>query len=902
MSRNAPRQFESHPTLATASDPVIISRGRLTRREREVARLVAQGYGNREIAEELAIASSTAERHVANILAKLGAHSRTQIAAWAVDHGLLRPTVDVGSPVSVLPAIGKPAGPGARHNLPVQLTSFVGRQRELAEVLALMEAHRLVTLTGTGGTGKTRLALRAAAEVLDAYPDGVWFVDLAPLTEAALVPPTVLTAVGGREQPRQSAEQTLITWLGSRQVLLVLDNCEHLLDAIAPLADQVLRRCPHVRVLATSREVLGLNGEAIWRVPSLASPDDGSYEPEQLLCYDAVQLFVERARLAQPAFGLTRSNAKATTLVCKRLDGIPLALELAAVRVRVLSVAEIAGRLDDRFALLTGRGRAVLRRHQTLEALVDWSHELLGATERVLFRRLAVFAGGWTLDAAEAVCAGPSEASASDGSSGSGNGVDASEVLDLLASLVDKSLVEAEEVAGRQRYRLLETIRQYAHHKLRGAGEVQILRARHLAHYLHEAEQAEQELFGPSQDEWFERLEADLDNMRAQLTWSLAEKRQSQDVMRLTASLWRFWHLGLHHAEGLRWLERCLSGEAEAAPTAARASALGRAAYLASWTGQLRRAQQLAQEGLQIALALGDASSATTALAASGDAVLMAGDVAAARMYYEAGLEWTRKCDDPALLALLLHGLGRLARREGDFTRARDLFEQSLVVRRDMGDVVGTAISLYQLGRTAADDGDAERGRPLLEQAVTLLRRGSGQKWGIEHCLNCLSDIERRMGEYATAFAMADEALLRGQQDGDMGSVAWSLSYLGRIAFDQGDLATARQRHQDSLEVALEVGDLSNTLRGLEQLAVVACAEGDARRATVLLGAAAALARQHGATRRPVEQGEYQQDVARVRAASDAAAFEAAWSAGQAMTLEQAVTEARPGAPGKLRR
>jgi tetratricopeptide (TPR) repeat protein len=470
--------------------------------------------------------------------------------------------------------------------------------------------------------------------------------------------------------------------------------------------------------------------------------------------------------------------------------------------------------------------------------------------------------------------------------------VHASEVLDLLASLVDKSLVETEEVAGRKRYRLLETIRQYAQQKLRDAGEAETVRARHLAHYLAQAERAEPELVGPSQDEWFERLEADLDNMRAGLTWSLANGRQSNHAMRLTASLWRFWHLGLHHAEGLRWLERALAGETEPGPTVERARALARAAYLASWTGQLRHARQLARQGFETAQAVGDESSAATALLASGDAALLAGDVVAARPPYDAGLQWARAFDDQTLVGLLLQGLGRLARREGDYARAQDLFEQSLAVRRGMGDVVGTAISLYQLGRTAADEGDAERGRPVLEQAVALLRRGTGQKWGIEHCLNCLADIKRRAGDYTTASAMAEEALLRGQQDGDMGSVAWTLSYLGRIAFDQGDLVTARLRHRESLSLAAETGDLSNIVRGLEELAVVAGGEGNAWRAAVLFGAAGALAQRRGTTRRPAELNEHMQDVARVRAACEVAEFEIAWKTGEAMTLEQAVAEA----------
>ncbi len=367
------------------------------------------------------------------------------------------------------------------HNLPLQLTSFVGREQELGEVAALLGAHRLLTLTGPGGTGKTRLALQAAADALEAYPDGVWLAELAALAGPALVPQAVAAAVGAREEPGRPLGATLTDALRPKRVLVLLDNCEHLLDACARLADTLLRACPHVRVLATSREALGTAGETTWRVPSLALPDPDRLGPlEQVTHYDAVRLFTDRAVAVQPAFRVTAANAPAVARICARLDGIPLALELAAARIRLLPPAQLLGRLEDRFRLLTGGSRTALERHQTLRAAVVWSHALLREPERALFARLAVFAGGWTLEAAEAVCT----RDAGD----AGDGLAAGEVLGFLSGLVDKSLVQAETSGEAARYHLLETIRLFAWERLRDAGAAEAARDRHAAWCLALAE------------------------------------------------------------------------------------------------------------------------------------------------------------------------------------------------------------------------------------------------------------------------------------------------------------------------------------------------------------------------------------------------------------------------------
>ena len=428
------------------------------------------------------------------------------------------------------------------HNLPLQMTSFVGREAELAAVAGLLAgAARLVTLTGAGGAGKTRLALQAAADAAEGAPDGVWFVDLAPLTDPDLVPSAALAAARGPELPGRGPLGSLLDHLRPRQALLLLDNCEHLLDACAALADAVLRGCPGVRVLATSRELLGFAGEVAWRVPSLAVPpapawhpgpdvpppdDRGTGEPAAgatgtapaalagVYGAPAVRLFAERARAVRPAFALGAADALTVAEVCRRLDGLPLAIELAAARARVLSVDELLARLDDRFRLLTGGSRTALRRQQTLQATVDWSHALLSAPERVLFRRLGVFANGGTLAAAEAVCAG--------GPAGPGGPLEAGAVLDLLTGLVDKSLVVADATAEGTRYRLPETIRQYAAQKLVDAGEAAALRDRHRDWYAAWAEAADPQIVGRDQRAWFRRMDAEHDNLRAALAWSAA--------------------------------------------------------------------------------------------------------------------------------------------------------------------------------------------------------------------------------------------------------------------------------------------------------------------------------------------------------------------------------------------
>lgn len=436
------------------------------------------------------------------------------------------------------------AQPVQRHNLPASLTSFVGREHELTEVRELLRHTRLLTLTGTGGVGKTRLALEAARTVTDEYPDGVWLVELAALTDPVVVPQAVATVLGVREQPGQAVADALGDGLGTRRMLLVLDNCEHLVDACAALVDMVLRAAPKVHVLATSREALRVVAETVYRVPSLGLPTEQWVpSPDRLTAYEAVLLFVERARAACPGFGVTDENSRAVLDVCQRLDGIPLALELAAARLRHLAVEQLAARLHDRFRLLTAGSRTALPRQQTLRATLEWSFDLLTEEERVLFRRLAVFAGGFSLAAAEAICAG--------------EGIAEEQVLDLVAGLVDQSLVLTEEQHGDVRYRLLETVRQYGQEQLDAAGETTALRRRYRDWYVALAEQACQGLRERHPAIWLQTIEREQDNLRALLQTSTTATNAAEARRSLWEVLWRYWELR-GHAEGMLLADRYL--------------------------------------------------------------------------------------------------------------------------------------------------------------------------------------------------------------------------------------------------------------------------------------------------------------------------------------------------------
>ncbi len=431
------------------------------------------------------------------------------------------------------------------NNLPIQPTSFRGREHDLKEVKSLLDRHALLTLSGAGGVGKTRLAVQAGAALLEHYPDGVWLAELAPISDPGLVSAVIAKVLGASRPEGYGADEPISQWLKRKQLLLIIDTCEHLLEAVAALADSICRSCPDVRILATSRQALGIAGEALYRLPSLAVPEPVTkLRPQEALRYGAIALFIDRATFADARFELTDDNATIVAEICRRLDGIPLAIELAAARVKVLSIPNLAQRLNERFRILTGGSRTALPRQKTLSALIDWSYDLLSAQERALFTRLATFAGTFTLDAATAVC--------------SGDGIDDTTMLDLMSSLVDKSLVVADTGGTLERYRLLESTREYGLEKLTASGERENLARRYADYFLGVAREAETKLDTIPLNEWLARLDPELENFRAVLEWALEKGRDAALGGAVAGALEMFWWHGGLEAEGRRWIAAAL--------------------------------------------------------------------------------------------------------------------------------------------------------------------------------------------------------------------------------------------------------------------------------------------------------------------------------------------------------
>ncbi len=680
------------------------------------------------------------------------------------------------------------------NNLPVQLTRFIGREREMAEVKRLLSTTRLLTFTGSGGSGKTRLALQVAAELFEEFPDGVWWVELGALSDQTLVAQTVASTLGVREEPGHPLLVTLTNYLHAKHVLLALDNCEHLIAACAELTEVLLRSCPHTRVLATSREALGINGELTYRVPSLSLPDLQRLPPlDRLIKHDAVRLFSERATFAMPTFTVTLQNAPAVAQVCVRLDGIPLAIEMAAAMVKMLAVEQIAERLDDRFRLLTKGSRTALARHRTLRAAMDWSHDLLSEKERVLFRRLSVFAGGFTLEAAEAIC--------------SGDGIEKNEVLHLLTQLADKSLVWVEGEDGKVRYRLLETVRQYGRDRLRESEEPASVLGRHRDFFLAFAERAEPELRGPDQEVWLDRLEADHVNLRVALEWSV-ESGDVQVGLRLANALWRFWEVRGHWSEGRGWLEEVLKRSGEASP-ALRAKALKAAGFLTRYLGDYAAAHSLLEESLAMYRELGDKRGMALSLNNLGVVAGDQGDYERAVAFYEESLALSRELGAKDTIAMVLNNLAIVASHQRDFVAARSLYQESLGIFRELRDKRSIAVSAVNLGIVASHQGDYPAARSLLEESLSI-QLESADKGSICHELDAFGILAaaQRQAERAARLLGAAEALReaidaplppseRASHDSDIAGV--------RAALGEEAFATAwAQGRAMTLEQAIE--------------------------------------------------------------------------------------------------
>lgn len=708
------------------------------------------------------------------------------------------------------------------HNLPLQLTSFVGREKEILQVKRLLLGDRFVTLTGPGGTGKTRLALHIAAELLELFPDGVWLVELASLSDSTLVPQTVAAGLGIRDSSGRPVITLLTDYLRNKELLLILDNCEHLLSACAQLVTTLLQACPHLCILATSREALDIPGEVPFRVPSLSIPDARQLPPLPLLTqYEAMQLFVERAEIIQPGFALTDSNAPAIAQICQRLDGIPLAIELAVARVKVMPVEQVTARLDNRFRLLTGGSRTALPRHQTLRALIDWSYDLLSEAERTLFRRLSVFAGGWTLEAAEAICAG--------------EGLEHYEVMDLLTQLVNKSLVIADsETEAQARYRLLETIRQYARERLLEAGGGEEVRDRHLDYYLKFAERSEPELRGPEQVVWLDRLEKEVDNIRAALEWSLDVDVEAG--LRMASALLWFWHIRSGKSEGIDWLERALSAEVkerdDALLSPARAMIRGKAlnavGSLMIMHGNAERARELSEESLRLHQELGPSGrqGAAHALWNLAQGTSYHEDLEQAETLAEKSLALFREVGDKFWVAQCLDHLGSYALIRGDFIQAKQILEEDLALRREIGDKDGVAWAHSLLGNVALWKGDYEQAWALYMESQNTFRE-IGNKWAVSMALSGMGGVMLAQGKFERAAKLYEEALAYGRDMGDQNTIAGRRYDLARVAWSRGDYEQADKMYGETLTIVRKVNNKGAIAGTLYDLGSVAWARGD---------------------------------------------------------------------------
>ncbi len=761
------------------------------------------------------------------------------------------------------------------NNLPIQLTSFIGREREIAEVKGVLSTTRLLTLTGAGGSGKTRLALQVSAEVLEELKDGVWFVELAAMSDPTLVPQTVASALSVREQSGRPVLTTLSDFLQPKHVLLVLDNCEHLVAVCGHLAETLLRACPTLRVLATSREVLGIPGEVIWRVPSLSLPDPRRPPSlEHLTQYEAVRLFVERAVYSQQGFALTNGNAPAVVQVCHQLDGIPLAIELAAARVKVLAVEQIAARLDDRFRLLIGGSRSVLPRHQTLRAAMDWSYDLLSEKERGLLRRLSVFAAGWTLEAAEVVC--------------SGDGVEAAEILDLLTQLVDRSLVMVETQSGEARYRLLETVRQYGWPKLVDSGESERLRRRHLDFFFRQAD-IRHALAGAAIGQeitvaWAQRMETEHDNMRLALEWALGSVG-AETALRLAVALHLFWDIRGYWTEGRKWLELALAA-ASGAPSSLRAKAFHGAGLLAWYQGDNRRTVAQLEASVALHRDLGDKEGIANSLDILGIVAYRQGDYGRAEALLEESLMLNRELGHKTPFTLYL--LGIVARLRGDYEQAEARGRESLALNRELGRKGSAALTLDSLGLLAYYRGDYTQAEVLCEEALALFRERA-DKFGTAGSLNTLALVACGQGDYRQAAALSEESLALSRESGDKGAMARSLNVLGRVAHFQREYKQAAEYLGESLTLFREMGERLGIIRCLCGLAHVAWAGGFPERAARMFGAAEGLRESIGTPLPLADQLEFDRNVASVRTRLGEHEFTAAYAEGRAKTLEQAI-------------
>ena len=722
----------------------------------------------------------------------------------------------------------------SRHNLPHPVSSFIGRQREIAEVKRLISSSRLMTLTGVGGGGKTRLALQVARDLVDTFKDGVWWVELAALTDELLVPQVIAKVFSLREEPNQETSEILVNFLHNKQLLLVIDNCEHLINGCAQLAESLLEKCGNLRILATSREPLAISGEMVYQVSPLSLPGPDETSLKRSSRSEAVHLFIERAAAVKTGFVLTEQNLSAVVRVCEHLDGIPLAIELAAARVKLLTVEHIAEYLDDRFKLLTSGQRTALPRQQTLQAAIDWSYELLSDQEKSLFCRLSVFAGGFELGAVERVC--------------TDQHLEAGDVLPVLSRLVDRSLVEVVQKGVRERYRMLETIRAYATKRINESGEEGSLRGRQLEYFTEWAEEVEPKMRGPEQMSWWERMELEHNNIRTALEWSLTGG-ETQMGLRLAGAAFWFWKKRNYWREGLKWLKDTLARTPTQQRTSARAKVLALAGYMAIDYYTTDPIIEWCEESLEI--------------------------------FWEIGDKWWIS------FVLLSIGWRKILLNQATF--ARDSFEESVSFAREEQDDWILSFALRGLG-AAMERVDYESARPILEESI-LHAKLSGDRWALSEGMKQLGTLALCLGDFAQAESLGEECLSLVQEIGDKQLISEAFWIMGKAVLGQGDTRKARNFLEEALAFADSIGYLSGVSEYLISMGYVTEVEGHSWKAAVLLAAGESFLNSISTTiiKTPWDRNDYEHYMVMVRDHLGDTEFHRATAKGRTLTLEQAV-------------